>query len=443
MLNQFRKYNREKQLFHSSQKILVAVSGGVDSMVLLWLLRQSGVACGVAHCNFGLRGEESDRDAEFVQQYALAWGLDYYCERFDTDAYARRNGLSIQMAARTLRYRWFETLRSDKEYQKVAIAHQRDDHVETFFLNLVRGTGVQGLCGINEEQDFYIRPLLFASREQIARFAAEKEIPFREDSSNASDKYSRNDLRHNVLPAFYRTWPSFGEVMVENMERFRDAVLLYQDAVQRYTDSMLTLRDGRVHISLSVLRASPAPATLLFEILRHYGFSRHVPAQILTSWNGLPGKQFLSSTHRLVADRDTLILERKPAPSSRVYYLEEESGSVQQPVEWEMQVFDKPEEYTPSPQRGVVSFDRDRLQFPLLLRRWRQGDYFMPLGLQSMKKLSDFFTDRKLSLPEKESLWILASGDEIVWVVGLRIDHRFRVTDETTRILEIRYNPSQ
>ena len=152
-----------------------------------------------------------------------------------------------------------------------------------------------------------------------------------------------------------------GEVMVENMERFRDAVLLYQDAVQRYTDSMLTLRDGRVHISLSVLRSSPAPATLLFEILRHYGFSRHVPAQILTSWNGLPGKQFLSPTHRLVADRDTLILERKPAHSSRVYYLEEESGVVQQPVEWEMQVFDKSEAYAPSPEPGVVSFDRDQI----------------------------------------------------------------------------------
>lgn len=443
MLHLFQTYNKERQLFDSSQTVLVAVSGGVDSMVLLWLLHHSGVRCGVAHCNFRLRGEESDSDARFVQQQAEEMGIPFFCRQFDTEAYARKNGLSIQMAARTLRYRWFETLRDEQQYDKVAIAHQRDDHVETFFLNLIRGTGLQGLCGIDEEQDFYIRPLLFATRQQIAAFAREQGILYREDSSNESDKYSRNYLRHNVLPALYAQWPSFGEVMAENMSRFREAVLLYEDAVQRHTDKVLTLCDGRVHISLPALLASPAPAALLFEILRHYGFSRHLPNQILNSWTGMSGKQFLSPTHRLVAHRDTLILERKPVPSSRVYYLEQEEGRVEEPMELYMRVFDKPEDYIPSPEKGIACFDRDKLYFPLLVRRWRIGDYFMPLGMRSMKKLSDFFTDRKLSLPEKESLWILASGNDIVWIVGMRIDHRFRVTSDTTRVLEIRYNPKE
>ncbi len=412
-------------------------------MVLLWLLHHSGITCGVAHCNFGLRGQESDSDALFVQQQAEAMGIPFFCRQFDTEAYARKNGLSIQMAARTLRYQWFETLRAEQQYHKVAIAHQRDDHIETFFLNLLRGTGLQGLCGIDEAQDFYIRPLLFATRQQIASFAREQEILFREDSSNQSDKYSRNFLRHNVLSALYAQWPSFGEVMAENITRFREAMLLYDDAVQRHTDEVLTLRDGRVHISLPALLASPAPATLLFEILRHYGFSRHLPAQILNAWNGMSGKQFLSATHRLVAHRDTLVLERKSTPSSRVWYLEQDEGRVEEPVEWDLRVFDKPEGYIPSPEKGIACFDRDKLLFPLLLRRWRTGDYFMPLGMRSMKKLSDFFTDRKLSLPEKENLWILASGNDIVWIVGLRIDHRFRVTSETTRVLEISYNPKE
>ena len=424
-------------MYSDNDRILVAVSGGIDSMVLLSLLYKSGLSCGVAHCNFGLRGEESDGDEEFVRETAAEYGFDFFTVRFDTEDFAEKEGLSIQMAARELRYRWFRTVQEENNFDKVAIAHHNGDNIETFFINLLRGTGIQGLTGIHPIQDIYIRPLLFASRSDISDFALCNGIKFREDRSNLTDDYSRNYIRHNILPVFYEAYPNFGKIMGDNIDRIRDASILYQESVYSRTDSVISHKDGMVNIDIEQLRSMPASETILFEILRNYGFSRHIPAQILSLWSGLSGKQFFSQSHRLVCDRNTLILERLSDPSLQVYYLDENENSIEVPVQWSMKVIDKPDDYSPGAMPGVVSFDRDGLIFPLMLRRWRKGDYFMPLGLGSIKKVSDFFVDNKLSIPQKENVWILASGNNIVWIVGMRIDHRFRVTDSTKRVLEI------
>ena len=426
-------------MYSETDRILVAVSGGIDSMVLLWLFYKAGLSCGVAHCNFGLRGEESDGDEALVRDAAAKYGFDFFTERFDTENFAEKEGLSTQMAARELRYRWFRTIQENNGFDKIAIAHHRDDSIETFFINLLRGTGIQGLTGIHPIQDIYIRPLLFASRPEIADFASQNGIEFREDRTNLTDDYSRNYIRHNILPVFHNAYPNFGKVMSDNIDRLRDAALLYQESVYSKTDYVISLKDGMVNIDIERLRSMPAPETVLFEILRNYGFSRHIPAQILSLWSGLSGKQFFSQSHRLVCDRDTLILERLSDPSLQVYYLEEDENSIEIPVSWNMKVIDKPDDYIPGTDAGTVSFDRDSLVFPLILRHWRKGDYFMPLGLGAIKKVSDFFVDNKLSIPQKENVWILASGNDIVWIVGMRIDHRFRVKDSTKRVLEIQF----
>ena len=437
LLFQFRKYIREHELLVASDKILITVSGGVDSMTLLHLLSREGIAGGVAHCNFSLRGIESDQDEYFVKEKAEQLKYPFHGIRFDTLAYARDRKISIQMAARELRYEWFEELSKEFGYTAIALAHNLDDRIETFFINLIRGTGLAGLGSMRPRQGILIRPLLFASRDKIALYARQEAVAYREDSSNLQDEYLRNYLRHHVLSGMKDHLQSFHGAMAGNLDRFAEAGKLCDYAVKTILSRIVKKTEDLIALDLSLLRTYPSPELILYEWLKPYGFTSGTAVAALSASQGISGKQFFSKSHRLLCDREVLLLEERIQKESKVFYLEDSEGKYADPLPLSLEVFQKPSHFDPDPETKVLCVDRDLVLFPLILRRWRQGDYFCPMGMSSLKKVSDFFINEKLSRIEKENTWLLCSGDEIVWIVGRRPDHRFRVRPETVRILRI------
>jgi len=437
LYRQFDQFTRNKGLFDSSDRILIAVSGGIDSMTLLHLMAHASIPGGVAHCNFSLRGSESDEDERFVGEQAKQLGYLFHTIRFDTSKYALDHHCSIQMAARDLRYEWFERLRKDHGYTLIALAHNLNDRIETFFINLSRGTGVAGLGSISPRQGVLIRPLLFATRAMITDYVRQQHLAFREDSSNQKDDYTRNYLRHHILPEFKDYFPSFEEIMAENMDKFSEAALIYRHAVRETLERMITRQDRVMHLDIQSLLRFPAPQAILYEWLKPCGFSNHIADSVLSALETDPGKQFFSPTHRLVCDRSDLLLEEQTSPETKIYYIEEFVQSVTDPVALKFSVSEKTESFLPKGDSRMAWLDYEALQFPLILRKWRNGDYFCPLGMKSLKKVSDFFINEKISRIDKEKVWMLCSGDEIVWIVGRRIDHRYRVTPSTRNILKV------
>ena len=418
-------------------KILAAISGGIDSMVMLHLLHDAGVNLVAAHCNFGLRGDESNLDEEFVKTEVGNLAIQCRTKRFDTSAYAAQNSLSTQIAARELRYRWFHELAVDESIDGIAIAHHRDDRIETLFINLARGTSIRGLTGIRPTNGKIIRPLLFASRNEIETYAKTNGIAFREDSSNTTDKYVRNYIRHHVIPGLEFYFPGMCQAIERNMEHFSEVELFYNEAIGRYKNQIVTTKDDLLYIDLQGLFKSPSPPALLYEILKPYGFSNTIAYEILhgrRTENHLSGRQFFSDTHRLVYDRQSLILQKLETEPPHEYLIDEHTSSMEVPIWLKIEKFDKYTEYAPDVNPNIACLDADKLQYPLLLRKWKYGDTFRPLGMKNMKKLSDFFIDIKLSLIEKERRWVLVSGGQIAWIVGLRIDDRFKITKKTKTV---------
>ncbi|MFO7617737.1 MAG: tRNA lysidine(34) synthetase TilS [Bacteroidales bacterium] len=437
LLNRFRDYAESRRLFRDNERVLAAVSGGSDSVALLDLLLRAGAVPVVAHCNFNLRGGESDSEEEFVANMAGALGLEYHVNHFDTENFASGKGISVQMAARELRYQWFESIRRGSGCQWIAVAHQADDHIETILINLIRGTGLRGMAGIREKQGFVIRPLLFASREEILQYLRYRGLPWREDSSNQDIHYTRNRVRHLLLKEILTINPGFRQVAFTHQTIFGQAQELVDDYINTLYSSLVTHEAGQVRIHIEALQNNPFKELLLFELLRPYGFlSRQVPG-IIRSFDGLPGKQFDSDSHHLLKDREHLIIRKKELQDTGRYYLDPEVETAGLPIGISFNFFEKGQEPIPNdPLRAWL--DYDRIDFPLILRKWEPGDYFHPLGMDQSKKLSDFFIDNKFSLFDKQRCWILATGEKIVWIVGHRIDHRFRITGSTRRILEVR-----
>ena len=428
---------KQKIKLDLNSEVLAAVSGGIDSMVMLHLLHEAGVNMVVAHCNFGLRGDESNQDEAFVKTEADRLGIPCRVDRFDTTAYAVQNGLSIQMAARKLRYRWFHELASQENCETIAIAHNRNDRIETLFINLARGTGIHGLTGIRPTTGKIVRPLLSVSRSEIEDYAKTNGISFREDSSNATDKYVRNYIRHHVIPGLEQFFPGMQQTMERGMEYFSAVELFYNETIERYKNEIITTKDDLIYIDLNGLAQSPSPPTLLYEILKPFGFSNSIAAEILEKYEPSSGRQFFSDTYRLVHDRQSLVVQKLEPELPQEYLIDEHTlYMIDTPIRIEMDKFYNYTDFKPDTNPNVACLDGSKLQYPLLLRKWEHGDKFRPLGMKNMKKLSDFFTDAKLSLIEKERCRVLVSGGQIAWIVGQRIDDRFKITGATTKIVK-------
>lgn len=436
MLGRLTHFIEEKQLFKPGQKVLLAISGGIDSMVLLHLFERSGFEYGIAHCNFNLRGSESDADEEFVKSQVLWHGVPAFFKSFETEEHAKVNGISIEMAARELRYAYFEDVRAQNAYDSIATAHHQDDMIETFFLNLSRKTGIKGLTGIKEKNGKLIRPLLFANREEIENYAAENYLEYRKDSSNDEVIFQRNFVRHNILPLFSEMNPTFKKNLLASIENLKDAENVYSKTVEHEIIKMVLIENGTTTIDLASMLESDFPKILLFEILSSFNFNSSVIDDVFQSLENDSGKQFFSKTHRAIKDREKLFVTQIANHDNRIYYIEQDDIELFEPFDIIIGKFRK-ENFNITKKPNVACLDAQKLQFPLLLRKWQRGDYFQPLGMENFKKVSDFFIDQKFPLHEKENTWLLCSGKNIVWIMGHRIDNRFKVTPKTQDVVEV------
>jgi tRNA(Ile)-lysidine synthase len=441
MLQDFNRYLRKEELCSPEDRILLAVSGGIDSVVMAHLFREAGYTCSIAHCNFQLRGDESEMDEAFVRSLARSLEFPVFVRRFRVEEEMNARGISVQMAARDLRYNWFEELRTGHAFDRVATAHNLNDAVETFFLNLSRGSGIRGLKGIVPRRGPVIRPLLFAPRDQIEAYRQQYSLEYREDRSNLETKYQRNKIRHDILPLMMQINPAFIRTMEGNMERIREMFEIYEEAVSKVrTELFEPYQEGFLIRTEKLWKLTPLH-TWLYELFSPYGFTRMQCQGIARIMDAGPGRQSVSTTHRLFQDRGRMILVSTSGDSFERYYLDGPDKQAVLPFPMDMEVLDREDLESIPDDPGIACLDLDTVRFPLTIRRWMPGDYFYPLGMEQTKKLSDFFVDEKIPLPEKERIWILASGKTIVWIMGHRIDNRFRITSSTRRVLRLGLQP--
>ncbi len=437
MISRFKAFIDQKSLCNEQQRVMLALSGGVDSVVMTDLFCMSGYSCMVLHCNFGLRGAESDGDESFVRSLAANYELPVFVKKFETSAYAEDKGISIQMAARELRYQWFSEMAVHQHVEVIATAHNLNDSVETLLLNMSRGTGIRGLTGIPVRNGRYVRPLLFATRTEILDYSRLHHLRYREDSSNSSIKYQRNKVRHELIPLFEEINPGFIRTMGENIKRFEDSHVIYRERVEQEKERLFSEKGTHVEVDLEGLRDLQPLGSWLYELFNEYGFSMDQCLNIEKILNSPSGKQFISPTYRLFKDREKLLLfETKDAAFER-YYIDSPGNTATLPFAMDIEVLPREEINTFPDDPNIALIDFDRLSFPLMLRKWQHGDYFFPLGMDQMKKVSDFFIDNKIPVPVKKNTWILTSGSKIVWIVGQRIDHRFRITESTRQVLKL------
>ncbi len=436
MLEKISKYIETKNLYQPEEKLLVAVSGGIDSVVLLDLLVKLSLPCAIAHCNFQLRGEESDQDEKFVLSLGKKYDLKTHNIKFHTRDHAENEKISTQMAARELRYKWFEDIAEEYAYSNIAIAHNSDDNIETFHLNLSRGTGLAGIIGMDPKSGKIIRPILWASRKDIVEYCQANNLHYREDSSNSKINYKRNFLRHKIIPKFDTINPSYSETMVQNMEFFRQSAVMLDEYFELLAKDLLIKSGGEIKININKLKNLPEPSWFLFKLLNPFGFNSSQINSISLSLESEPGKKFYHLNNTVLKDRDFLILSFSRNAAKGEYLLEKTSGKINQPInlEWNTHSF---ENYHIKKSPQIANLDASKISYPLTIRKWQDGDSFKPFGMQGIKKLSDFFIDQKLSFFEKENIWLLLSDNKIVWVIGHRIDDRFRVRPGTEQILEI------
>ena len=439
MFKRFTDFIHANHLFEPGERVLVAVSGGIDSMVLLHLFEKSGFSYGVVHCNFQLRAEDSQLDEVFVREQVLQHGVPFFSTRFDTREYAALNGISIEMAARELRYDFFEKVRLENHYDYIATAHHQDDVLETFFLNLSRKTGIKGLAGIREKTGKVIRPLLFAGRKDIIEFARINDIEFREDRTNSEVIYQRNYVRHHIIPAFTGLNPAFKGNLSETISNLREAEEVYSFFLNQTKDKVMQVQQYGWEVHISRLMEFPFPKVLLYEILSGFGFNPAIAHQVYMGLASLPGKQFYSKSYRLVKDREKLFITPLQKDEERIFYIEEDDIELYAPFRLSVEKTDAAS-LSLNKSSHAAYIDLEKIEFPLLIRKWKQGDYFCPLGMTGFKKVSDFLIDMKMPLHLKENTWVLCSGPDIVWVIGQRLDNRFRITSGTKQVIVIELN---
>lgn len=438
MINRLRDYIKQEKLFESNDKILLAVSGGVDSVVLSELMYRIGAHFDIAHCNFHLRPGDCDRDESFVKSLSQKLGKDCYVRGFDTMQFAKDHKLSVEDAARKLRYDFFEEISQSYGYKYIATAHHRDDSTETFFLNLLRGTGISGLHGILPKNGNVIRPLLPFSRKEIEQFAEENRIDYVTDSTNSSLKYKRNQVRLRLMPLLREISPAIDDVMVGNINRLREVEQVYKKSVKATTEALVRKENYGYSVRIEDVKGLCPRRTLLFEILKQFDCSSTLVDELLANLDSSSGKKFYTPTHRIVKDRDVLMISPLEEKDDCPRVIADVETLVSDPICLRFSKEDSVESFK-SP-KEIALMDLDKVHFPLKLRHWRDGDRFTPFGMKGSKLLSDYFSDNHFSIVKKEQQWILCdNNDEIIWIVGERMSESVRITPSTSQILIIQY----
>ncbi len=435
-LSQLQSFIKQHALFLKEESVLLAVSAGRDSVVMARLFKAAGFRFGIAHCNFNLRAEESLLDERFTEELADELEVPFYTHRFDTMEYASANHISVQMAARDLRYEWLEKIRNEFDFQYIAVAHHQNDVIETMLLNLIRGTGISGMHGILPKKGKLIRPLLFLSRDEIDELVQKEAYSYREDSSNLSVKYSRNKLRLEVIPVLKQLNPALEQTFEANRKRFAELELLLDLRVQEIKKSIfIEIADDEFEISIAELKKLNPLNTLLYGLFHPYGFTETVLNDLSNAWDGKPGKVFYSAGFQLLLDRGRIILSKVNSEKAEDAVIESDSLH----CIWNKQKFECKivpiDQFELNKNQNIAQLDYDLLSFPLKLRSWKNGDHFQPLGLKQKKKLSDFFVERKISLNHKKDIAILENKNgDIIWLAGLRVDERYKVSRNTKKV---------
>ncbi|QEM13834.1 tRNA lysidine(34) synthetase TilS [Mucilaginibacter rubeus] len=433
-VNQFVNFIEQNSLFTPATKILAAVSGGIDSVLMVHLLKAAGYDFGIAHCNFQLRGDEALRDQAFSRSLAATLDIPFHTVNFDTEQYAADNKISIQMAARDMRYQWFDTISQQSGYEAIALAHHQNDTIETILLNLTRGTGIAGLHGILPKNGKLVRPLLFLTRAEIQTIVTAEGLTFVEDSSNASAKYARNKIRLEVVPKLKELNPSLEKTFENSLLHFRDLELLLELKLEELRQTLLQIHDDGIYLSIAEVKQLNPKRLLLFKLLNEYGFNEATIDDLIDSLDKHSGRVFESGTHTLLLDRDNIILK----PRSTVLPVEIIINDKDHEAHFGVYRVNLLHDNSPLIVKDnpmAVSIDADKLIYPLRVRTWNEGDYFFPLGMKGKKKLSDFFINQKVPLHQKEEIPILVNGNgEIMWIGGYRPDERYKVSDNTKKV---------
>ncbi|MFK7948199.1 MAG: tRNA lysidine(34) synthetase TilS [Saprospiraceae bacterium] len=437
---EFKNYLVKQCQVQASERVLVAVSGGMDSVLLCHLLKAVQQPFGMAHCNFKLRGKASDGDEVFVQHLAKTLGVSYFVQQFDTYKIAIERKESIQVVARDLRYEWLENTRKSNDFHYLATAHHLNDSVETVLFNLTKGCGIRGLHGILPRNNQLIRPLLFLTKMEIRNQVGQLEIDFRIDDSNESDKYTRNYIRHQIVPNFQSINPKLEHTFAENINRFREVESLYFQAIESIKKTVCKTINDELHIDIQTISENNAAKSILFEILKPYNFTNSVTNQILQSKDTFAGKLFYSKTHLAVLDRTHLIVGEISVDNNQIFEISENDKTVQ--INDKQLIINylnqQPKQF--SRDNNIAYFDADKLQFPLKIRKWKEGDIFQPFGMKGKhKKVSEFFRQQKFSKHDKDKVWILESDGEIVWIIGYRSDERFKVDKATKNVMILKW----
>ncbi|SFG42201.1 tRNA lysidine(34) synthetase TilS [Pontibacter chinhatensis] len=441
MLQKVSDYIQAHGLCQPDSKILVAVSGGIDSVVLCEVLHQLKYDFAVAHCNFGLRAEDAEADQLFVKKLAKKYDVPFFTENFNTRAFADQEKLSIQMAARTLRYEWFERVRQQEGYDYIATAHHSNDLSETILLHLTKGTGIAGLHGIPPRNGHIIRPMLSITKDDIYEYVTERKLIWREDTSNETTKYQRNKIRHEVIPVLKEINPNLEETMQHTAERVSHAKSIVAAYIENLREQSIKEAENAWYVSLKPLQNATGLPVVLHELLRPFNFSYSVVLELVEALDGLSGKQFDSPTHTLVKDRDQLVITPRNLSSFGSILIQEGDTQVQAGDLYFSIKYVDAGKYKLNTKPHVAALDADQLRFPLKLRAWQEGDWFVPLGMNGKKKISDFLIDKKIPANLKDRILLLISDQSVAWVVNQRLDNRFKVTEKTQRVVEIMMKP--
>ena len=432
MLKKFQKNLDKKFPYLSQKKILIACSGGLDSTVLAHLFKKSDLKFSLAHCNFSLRAKESDKDETFVKNLGSFLNCTVYTTKFKTTEYADKNGLSIQMAARELRYKWFEEISEKHKLDYTLTAHHKDDVLETILINFTRGTGLDGLIGIPEVNGNVVRPLLRFTREEIQEYAEKNKITWREDESNSSTKYFRNKIRHQIVPVLKELNPNFFKSFDNTLNNLKDSQKLVSERIKNLAEKLVIEKEKGIYsISVNRILDLENVRSSMYEILKPFGFTNW--KDINSILKAQSGKQLISKTHRLLKNRNELIISEIQNSTGKTYEISNTTNSIKKPIPLTFTDVKSTGEFT----INTSYIDKEKLNNKLTVRKWHKGDYFYPIGMHGKKKLSNFFKDSKMSLLEKEATWLLCDGDAIVWVIGNRMDDRYKITKKTTAILKV------
>ncbi len=438
MLKKFQKFISDNRLAYKETRILLAVSGGIDSMVMAHLFLESGFITGIAHCNFLLRGYESDMDEEMVRNFASEKNIPFYSKRFDTLRYSRSEGLSVQMAARDLRYAWFEKVRIENGFDVIAIAHNLNDNIETLLINLIRGTGIYGLKGMSPLNNNIIRPLLFATREDIIKYCSRNKIIFREDKSNADTKYTRNKIRHKIIPVLKEINPSIERTLIETAERFNGIEEIVSEYIFNIRERISFVKGDMTLFNITLLKSYIGNKTILYELFKPFSISNTQLNDLVKVINGRTGGWINTSGHRIIKNRKELIISTQPLERETFFSINNISEFSEVKEILSAKISNRTKNFIIPSDSAVAALDAEKVTYPLIIRNWKEGDHFYPLGMEKKKKLSDYFTDNKYSAIDKEEILILESDGKIVWIIGDRIDNRFKITDSTREILLIK-----